>query len=497
MMKNNLGKIVFILSLVVLPLILNAKVLLKAPDTFYKDDIVMISIIALGSEVSIPEIKSIDGNIVQEGGTSQQTTIVNGKRSYQIEKKYLFKANKEIHIPSFKIMVDDKIEITQAKTIKLLKVEKTKSNLYDLSISVDKNEVYVGEAIEFTLKFKYKKNLEIVNLDYKKPTFENFWVKELKPQEKQDNFIEYVEQEIKYLLFPQKEGIVDLDAVRIDVVTVKNNYNGGFYLSTPTVSTPVYSNKLKLNIKALPQGINLIGDFKIKSTIDKTAVKQGEAVSFKLYVDGRGNIDDLDEIALKIPSATIYDNPAKKEYDLKNNLYGGSYSKIYSIVAKNDFTIPSVEIKYFDPNTKQIKIVKTKSYDIKVEAIEVKNSTLEVQEVKKVVKEKVTVVKIDQNEKILYFIIGLCSGIFVVIIYLLIKNRKKTKTETPLIKLVKKSKSPDELFKVLVVYINIDEELDKIIYKLENLSFSEYKEEKKNILKTLNELEKKDIKLDI
>jgi len=64
------------------------------------------------------------------------------------------------------------------------------------------------------------------------------------------------------------------------------------------------------------------------------------------------------------------------------------------------------------------------------------------------------------------------------------------------LKKVRTTKTPNELFKILLVYINIDKELDKIIYKLEKLSQEEYKKEKRNILKVLKELIEKDIKLD-
>jgi hypothetical protein len=484
--------------LIFLPLVLNAQVALKAPDTFYKNDVISFSIVASGSEINIPDIKSIDGNSVQTAGTSQQTTIINGKRSYKIVKQYAVTATKDITIPSFKITVDGKIEKTQSKNIKMLMVEKTKSDLYDLTITTDKKEVYVGEAVVFILKFKYKKDLQIVSLDYKKPDFENFWVKELKPQAKQDNDVQYVEQEIRYLLFPQKAGGIELGPLKIGVATVKNSYGGSFYLSTPTITTPVYSNKVQLKVKALPQGIKLIGDFDITSTVDKMTVNQGEAVSYKLYINGRGNIDDLDEVIVEIPDATIYDNPSNKEYNIQNNLYGGKYSKIYSIVAKKDFTIPSIKINYFDKNTQKIKTIQTKSYDIKVKGEVAKAKTLEVQSIQKVVdktqNQSGELIALKNNEKVLYLLIGLVVGICLMILYGVFRNGVKKNNDTPLMKLVKKSKSPNELFKVLVVYINIDEELDKIIYKLEQISINEFKIEKKNINKILKNLFKDDIK---
>jgi len=498
-MKNNLGKIVIIVLGIFIPVIINAKVVLQSPDTFYKNDVVSFKIVVSGTDIQIPEIKSIDGMIVEDAGTSRHTTIINGARSYQFIKTYALKGIKDIYIPSFEIKVDNKIEKTQAKVIKMMKVNKTKSDLYDLSVSVDKKNAYIGEAIEFTLKFKYKKDLEIVSLDYTKPSFEGFWVKELKPQQTQNNYTQYVEQEIKYLIFPQKAGQIKLEPLKIGVTTIKGNYGGGFYLTSPTVTTPVYSNKIELNVKPLPNGINLIGDFNIKSTVDKTVIDQGDAVSFKLSITGRGNLDDLDEVSIDIPNTTIYDNPSNKEYDLKDNLYGGKYTKTYSIIGKEDFIIPSVEIQYFDKKTATVKTAKTKVHKIKVNKKSTKIATLEVANtpINRDIKEKIEIVKTSDNEKIIYFVLGLISGMISLGSYILFVKRDTKKKDIPILTNAKKAKTADELFRILVVYINIDEELDKIIYKLENLSVTEYKKEKQNILKVLKELIKKDIKLDM
>lgn len=501
MIKINLGKLLYIFCLMMLPIIINAKVVLDAPNTFYKNDVVQFKIIATGSEIGMPIIKNIDGNIVEEAGTSRHTTVINGARSYRFIQTYAMKANKDIKIPSFDVKIDGKIEKTDAKTIKMLQVSKTKSALYDLQINVDKKSAYVGEAIEFTLKFKYKKDLDIVSLDYVKPSFENFWVKEIKPQQTQNTNTQYLEQEIKYLLFPQKSGKVEFEPVKIGVSTVQNNYRGGFFLSTPTVTTPVYSNKLSIDVKALPAGINLIGDFNIKATVDKTVINQGDAVSYKLYIEGRGNIDDLDDMELIIPDATIYDNPAKKEYNIKDNLYGGQYSKIFSIVGKKDFIIPSVEIKYFDKKTKTTQTIRTKEYNITVNNKIVKEKKLEVAKTQKE-NEINSVARIEKvptsdNEKVIYFIMGLICGISLWGVYTLVKNKGSDKKEIPLIKSLKNTNTPTELFKILVVYINIDEELDKIIYRLENISLQDYKKEKKNIIKIVDKVIKKDKILDI
>jgi len=500
MMKQSLGKLIVIICMFFTVSIVNAAVVLQAPESFYKGDVVNFTIIASGKDIKIPEITEIDGFAVQKTRTSQHTTIRNGVRNFQIIQGYALVGTKDINIPSYEIAIDNKIEKTEPKTIKMQEVTKTKSDRYDLSIAVDKNEVFVGEAVEYTLRFKYKKDLQIVNLDFKKPTFENFWVKDLQTKKQENTDPLYEIQEIKYLLFPQKSGKIALPSVRIDVTTMKQGSAGSFYLSTPTQTTPVYSNNIALDVKALPSGVNLIGNFTISSTIDKASLNQGEAISYKLIIEGRGNLDDLDEVILDIPNTTIYDNPSQKEYNIQNNLYGGKYTKAYSIVAQNDFTIPSVEVRYFDKKTLKVKTIRTKSYDIKVKGKALEKKTLEVNSFdtqesrEKRVNEKT--VKTSSVEKIIYFIFGVLFAIGVFCIYWYFKNRVK-KEETVLFKRVKNTKTADELFKLLVVYINIDEELDKIIYKLENLSTQEYKNEKAGLLKRLKKLLEKDLKLEI
>jgi len=501
-MKNNLGKIILLLCMT--PYLLSAAVLLNAPDTFYKNEVVVFKIIAIGKDIKIPEIPEINGIPVQNTGTSQQTTIVNGDTSYQLVKSYAMVSNEDIEIPSFKINIDNKIEQTQKKLVKMIEVKKTKSDLYDLTISINKKSVYVGELVEFILKFKYKKDLEIVSLDYTKPTFKGFWVKELQEQKKpaRDLNDEYIEQEVKYILFPQQAGDIELDPLKIGVTTLKQENGRSYFLSSPTETKAIYSNKLQLKVNELPENVNLVGDFKIFSSVNKDTVKQGEAVSYKLNIEGRGNFDDLDEIKLNIPGVTIYDNPSKKDFNMENGLYGGKYTKSYSVVGQNDFTIPSIELKYFNKESKTIKIIKTKSYKIKVDGAVRKDAKLEVA---KTVEEGSSnllnqndpkIINTSIEEKIFYFILGFLFAIVLVLINYFMKKQKQTKVETPLLKLVKKAKTKEELFKFLVVYINIDEELDKIIYKLETLPENEYKKEQKNVILLLDKLETKDLKLD-
>jgi len=496
-MKQNLGKIFLLL---IFPIIAFAQVTLSAPQSFFQGDSVEFSLSVSGKDIKMPDIKDIDGFIVQSLGTSTQTNIVNGVRSDKLIKNYTFRPTKDITIPSFKITVNGKIEKTQPQKISMQKVEKTVSADYDLTIQVDKKEVYVGESIHLTLLFKYKKDLNIIGLEFEKPKFESFWVKELKSNENLPIDNQYTFQKLEYILFPQKSGKLEIGPLKIEAVTTQNRYNTGFFVTAPTKRTKVYSNKIELDVKPIPQNVKLIGDFSIDATIDKNSVKEGEAVSYKITINGRGNVDDIDEVKLNIPNATVYENPSEKKYDIQNNIYGGVYTKAFSIVPTKAFTIPEISLKYFDKETKLIKTIKTKSFDIKVEAVEKKVTQLEVanddiQTTKTT--PQIQNVQLSNNEKVLYFLLGLMVGVIGVVVIVMLKKQTKKQEDIPLIKIVKKAKTQNELLKTMVVFIKIDEDLDKMIFTLETkLDNEQFKSVKKQIIDILNSLVKKGIRLD-
>ena len=490
-MNLNLGKILFILCL---PYIIYAQVTLKAPKSFYKGAVVSFSIVASGGDIKVPAITSIDGIAVSSAGTSKQTTIINGVRSHIFTKSYNFIPNKDITIPSFDIKIDNQVQKTKEQKLIMMKVEKTTSKYYDLNIKVDKANGYVGEGILFDLTFKYRKDLSVVGLDFTKPDFGDFWVKELKNNQKQPSNSNYNYQKLTYILFPQKAGKFAIGPIKIGIVTRDNQYRNNFFLQSSTKSTPVYSNTIKLDIKELPNNTKLIGKFNIVSSIDKNSLESGDAVAYKVIIEGRGNIDDVDEIKLDIPNTTIYENPSEKKYNMLNNKYGGVYTKTFSIVANESFTIPSITLKYFDKKTKSVKTINTKSYDIKIKTQQKIESKLEVAKtdnVEVVKKEKIItkVIKTTDKDKIIYFLIGLFVGIMIVLLYILFKNRNIKKEDVPIVKTIKKMKTQEELFKVLIAYINIDENLDRIIYKLEKqIDHNELKSIRKELITIFEKL---------
>lgn len=473
--------------------ILFSDVILKAPSSFVSGDAVRFIIEYNGSEEPVfPNIDKIDGFRVESAGKSNQITIINGKRSQSIAQNYIFYPNKDVTIPSFEIKTPSTSYKTDPKKIVLKTASKTQSDDFDLSISVDKSSLYVGENTLLTLKFKYKLGVNIVNMELNQPNFDGFWVKSLgKSKRGVENGFET--HTLEYILFPQKAGGLKIEPASINVALSELPSGRYSFFGAPTKVKRFYSNELSLDVKALPQNLELIGDFKIDTSIDKNEVKLGEAVSYKLEIKGSGNLDDLDDIKLDIPNATVYENKPEKKYDFNNGIYSGVYTKSFSIVADSSFEIPSIKVEYYDKGLKQKKVIKSKSYNVKVigaKSVQKEVVLQKAQPEQKVINE-VVVNNISYKDKILFFIMGMiCSSLLIFILYYFKKNKDdKEENDKPLIKKVRSASNKNELLSVLSPYLTKDEKFDTFIYTLENIDDRGFKSHKKEIIKKLKSLD--------
>ena len=465
-----------------------ANVFVKSPNTFHEGDPLVFQIEATGIDIKFPNINSIDGFVVTKNGSSNSLTIVNGKRNQTISKTYKLFPNKTVTIPPFKILIDNKEFLTKEKRVNKIKAQKTKSKFIDFKIVVSDKELYVGEQTLFTLTFKYRRDLQIVDLGFTTPTFNDFWSKQInQPKKYMDG--EFVVQELQYVIFPQKSGKITIPALKVDVSLVDSRNNNMSFFGPAVRIEKIYSNELTLNIKDLPNNAFLIGDFTINETVDEKVLNAGEALNFDIQIQGRGNIDDIPDFKLDIPSATIYDNKAVKTYDMINGKYGGTYKKSYSIVANEDIIIPSFSLQYFDKVNNKIKVLKTKEHKIKVLKSVKKESELfkqngAVKENDSKVKEIVKVIETTDNQKLLYFFFGVLSSSLLIglSIYIFKLKAKESQIDLPLEKELRNTKSNSELLNILLSYINMDRDLDKMIYRLENEKTLNFKPIKKEIL---------------
>ena len=483
-------KLIIFLILIFLNISLLANVTLHSSNSFVKGEAFVFEFEVVGTSIEFPKIDKIDGYIVESLGTSRSLQIINGNYDEKLSKKYRIVPNSDFTIPSFTFKVGGKEIHTEAKKIIAQKVIKTASNDFDLTLLSSKNSLYVGEEFKIKLIFKYKRGLQITNLGFEQPNFENFWYKKIDDASKRYEDGGYIVQELEFLLFPQKSGELTIEPLRVDVQMLDSNNPGGFgFFSTNAKVKKIYSNQLKFVVKKLPDNVTLIGDFEINANVDKTKIKQGEGISYKLNITGIGNFDDIQDIKLDIANATIYDNKPEIKTKYSEKGYEGTYTKVYSIIPNDSLEIPSITFKYFNKKENKVVIKKTKSIKIEVENQVSKKVVLEKpKEVTEVKKDIVIKKESSFEDKLIFFVLGVIFTLLIIglFIYVRIQLGKKTKKDMPLIKLVKGTKNKKDMMKVLVPFIKSNPKLDNMIIQCE--SEKDFKVLKKEIIELLKEI---------
>jgi hypothetical protein len=499
-MNLNLGKIFLLL---IIPIVswageVSAKL---AQTVIYKGDMASLTLTAQGNGVEFPNITDIGTYEVLGTSSRQSTTIVNGAYSKSISQTYTFAPEQSLVIPSYKVIVDGQEVLTTPLTLKVVKPSPaSKDASVQLEMKVDKHRAYVGEPIKMELIFKSLPNIQYDKIELSEPNLAKFWVKKL-PNLKQGSEGAYTTQTYTYVLFPQQEGNYTIEAPFAQLGTIVEQGRGFF--STRQISwNKLYANALNIEVKPLPNGLEVYGDFSISTQVDKKEVKANKPVNLTIDIKGQGNLEDIKKIDLDIPGTVIYSDDAKV---YNSGITKGVFSQKVAIIADRNFTIPSVSFAFFDKETQQEKVIKTEPIDIIVKG------TPSQSYVASKIEEKVLpspVSNVDKNEQssvvnetacsssqtnVLWYLLGLFSGILLSVGSWFIRQKvtqNRIPKEISMVKKIKKAKDDKSLFELLLPYRDDDPFIKESLLKLEKNIYGSGSEtiDKKELLEVFEDL---------
>jgi len=480
-MRQIFGKIFLILLLFNINMSAGVDVSISSP-VVYKGDIVNFTISADGNNIEFPELQQIAGYRVIGTSSSQSINIINGNTTKTISKTYSFKPNKSVIIPSLTVKVDGDIYKTEELKVRVLKPQASKNGEpFVLEMRLNKKEAFVGEAVELQVIFKRKLNAKIDKLQLGEPKLEDFWVKRVQRIE-QGSEQDYITETKYYQLFPQKSGEFKIPSLEALIGRIEQRGGGGIF-NDPFFSSftqqlnwkKIYSNEQNLTVHPLPNGLELYGTYSIKATVDKKRVQANKPINLTIEVAGQGNIDDVKKFNPKIDNTIIYADEPKISSKLIDGVYQGTFKQKIAIIADSNFTIPSMELKYFDKNTKEIKIVKTEPIDIEViggenhlsktktSSIEISpNSIIQKPQIKTITK----TVKEDSYIKYLFLLVGYILGSVSILGFYNYRNRN-SKKESNIVKAIRKAKDDRALFNILLPFAKKDKIISKALNRLE------------------------------
>ena len=255
---------------------------------------------------------------------------------------------------------------------------------------LSKTKCFLGEQLTLTQKVYSRVDLRgFQNIKF--PPYNGFWAQQenntqqidLK-QENLNGVMYYVADYNKVYLFPQRTGIISIDAVELDCIVRRQTkrqprnvfeqfFGAGGY---EDVAVKVKSKAVKVDVHDLPsenkplEFSGAVGNFYYRADLDKGQVKANEAINLKITISGKGNIKLIEPLRLKLPESFESYDPKVSESIKTMGGVSGSISYNYLIIPreKGEFVLNNLNFNYFDADKKQYVSVTTP--DIKLTVLE-------------------------------------------------------------------------------------------------------------------------------
>ena len=372
-----------------------------------------------------PEFEGLDVMAGPSTSSSHSTSIVNGNitKSVRYTYTYVVQAEQEgsVTLPVASIEYDGELYSTAAKSISVVDESDaqqsaqtqqggaqtggatvgkgiSKDDMF-VAVNFDKTKVFKGEPIRATLKLYTRLQLAGVE-NYKFPTFNGFWMQELKD----DNYTwqseayngkvynTHILQE--YLLYPQQVGRIEIDPFELTAVAQIVTQQAGrqspfddFFGSMDVVQEVrkrLSSGATTVEVMELPSGApesfsGAVGKFTLDATLPAESISANSSATYAIKISGRGNLPLIQAPDLRLPTSFEKYN-VKMTESLQNSPSGitGYRGFEYPFIARaeGEYTIPAVEFTYFNPHTAKYVTLTTRDLTLNVSADSLSRTTV-------------------------------------------------------------------------------------------------------------------------
>ena len=322
-------------------------------------------------EVRLPDMP--DFKVVSGPNQSSSTNVqfINGKMTKNstitLSWNLIPKRTGQLTIPAMKIQVGKKSYLSTPITISVSKRGSSQAGKvvqFFIEAKVDNNTPYRGE--QTTLTYTLYTKVDVTSFDDDVPSFKGFWTEELyapknlKLREERKNGVKYYAATIKKIaLFPTQSGgiIIEPMSAVIGIREKQQRWNDFSLFGPPSKKYTISTGELSIDVKPLPIRQNgnisaIVGNWNIKSEVSTSKIKQDEAITFKIIINGTGNLQTVDMTEIYFPNELEVFDPEieSKENPLRDKI-GGEKKFEWVLIPRfaGDIFIPKIQLNYFDP----------------------------------------------------------------------------------------------------------------------------------------------------
>ena len=275
--------------------------------------------------------------------------------------------------------------------------QKSKSDKTESDVRVNKEdffvkatsaslEAYQGEAIVVTHKLYVREQKQGYSIERAvfEPT-DAFWSNglELKYRDEGTETVNgktYSVYTIKQTAFyPTKTGKVTIPKMNltllVKVPTTRRDPFWGTYTTYKGQNISLTSNDIPVKVKSLPNAhsakTEVVGNFTVSSSLNKTDVHANEPVVLTVTFSGTGNLHHIsaDDLQINFPADCDITYPkVTSNISAKGDVVTGSKTFKYTIIPRSEgtFLIPGASYQYYDYDSGSYKTISSQDYQITV-----------------------------------------------------------------------------------------------------------------------------------
>ena len=341
-------------------------------------------------------------NVISGPNQSSSMQIINGNMSASITFSFIlystqigtFNISPATIVYQGKEFSSDELSITVVKSTGAQTNPNTKSGDSGISrdeiaknvfiiASADKSSAYKGEQVTVTYKLYTKLDISSPQIS-KLPAYKDFWAEEIETGNniqlntemyKGERFRTAVLKRVA--LFPTAEGNLTVTPLELNIPVIITRkrvsrdifdefFNDPFFQRRETVEFLARSNKLNINVKPLPNSnipksfAGAVGNYKISAEVNKSEVNTNESVTYKINLNGTGNIKLINNPQINFPNGVDSYEPKVNESISTKGIISGTKTFEYLIIPRisGKIKIPGFEFSFFNPASKTYATIK-------------------------------------------------------------------------------------------------------------------------------------------
>ena len=341
-----------------------------------------------GSRSAEPTLPDLAAFEIHGRSHSTQVQIINGHMSSRVSYSYalLPKRAGTFTIGAARVEIDGKTYQSTPITVTITAApagEAAGNGPLYTTAEVSNPNPYVGEQVVYTWRFYSR--ARTTNLSLSMPDFEGFMAQNLGDKRDFETMVrgqQYHVIEIRKVLFPQEPSHTVLPPTSLQCDVFVNNRRGqddvfsspldDFFDRGQRQTRVLRTAPIELKVQALPPPpagfTGLVGNFQINAQISQTVLQVGDSATLTLTINGNGNVQHVQEPALKLPGFKVYDDKPVSQTNVQGSLLMGTkvFKKALVPTQAGEFAVPPVTLSYFDPQTRSYKISTTQGFNLHV-----------------------------------------------------------------------------------------------------------------------------------